>query len=124
MPLILALISAPLVYFGLGWVVSSIYWSINPIEGQDLLKDIISTSVMIHGIVAAVYNFIMGIIGATDNDTHENIAFWIGIGCPALGWALCAKILPISDGAMVLNYILCLGSMLYFGYRGWDKIID
>lgn len=123
MQLILAIISAPIVYFGLGWVILSIYWSINPIDGSDLIKDIISTSVLIYGIVACVYNFIMGSNGA-HNENENNVAVWVGLGCPALGWFLCAKILPVSEGAMVLNYILCLGSMLYFGYRGWDNILD
>lgn len=123
MPLILSIITAPIIYFGLGWIASSIYYSVNPVGESVTLHDIMSTSIFIYACVAAAYNGIMGSYAA-ETDAEENITGWLGLGIPGLAWFFCGYILPVSPGATVLTYILNLGSMLYFGYRGWDKILD
>lgn len=123
MSILLSIFTSPIVFFGLGWIVSSIYFSINPIDDDTLIKEIINASFCIYACVAAVFNFFMGAYSA-NNDTEESISFWIGVGLPALAWACCTKILPYSEGATAIFYILCLGSMLYFGYKGWNKILS
>ena len=121
MPFIFSIITAPIIYFGLGWVASSIYYSVKPIEETATIHDIMSTSIFIYACIAAAYNGLMGLY-ASDSEKDENITGWLGLGIPGIAWFFCGYLLPVSPGATILNYILCLGSMLYFGYRGWDKI--
>lgn len=121
MPIIISIILGPLAYFIFGWIASSIYFSINPVDGNDLITNIISTSVLIYAIIAAIYNFIMVILNdTTESDIEVNIVLII-VAIPIGSWFLCCKIFPISEGATLLNYILCLGSMVYCGYRGLQK---
>lgn len=122
MPILLAILIGPLVYFVLGYLSSSIYYSFYPVAGNDALTEIISKSAFIYAIVGAIYNFIMECIGS-DSELTETFSMWVSIGMPIGSWFLCYDIFPLSEGAALLNYILCLGSMIYFGFRGWKKII-
>ena len=82
-----------------------------------------STSIFIYACVAATFNGLMGLY-ASNSEKDENITGWLGLGIPGIACFFCGYILLVSPGVTILNYILCLGSMLYFGYRGWDRMLN
>ena len=71
-----------------------------------------STSIFTYACIAA----------ASDSEKDENITRWLDLRIPGIAWFFCGYLLPVFPGDTILNYIFCLGSMLFFGYRDWDKI--
>lgn len=123
MAFLLSIILGPVIYFLFGWISSSIYYSIYPAQGADLISDLIVRSALIYAIVASVYNFIMVILKDDTTDDTEVYFILTIVAIPIVSWFLCYKLFPISEAATILNYILCLGSMVICGYRGWSRLI-
>lgn len=114
MAFIINLIVSAIVYFGLGWITESIYFSINPTFDLTTLYKI---SLWIHTIIVCIYNFLMGLFSKDGPGV-----IYCGCGIPYVATIIITKFLPISEGAAVLDCVICIGSMLWAGYKGWDNI--
>ena len=114
---LLAIVVPFIVYFLGGWIVKDIYFSIYPITGDTTIQYICRSEITIFAIVSAVYNVLI----LCKKNGEVDKFFFIGLLVPFASWMLAAHILPISEGAALLNAILCIGSMIYIGFYAAEK---
>lgn len=109
MKFIVAIVLPFIFYFGLGWIAKDIYFSMNPITDDTLFVDIYKNEILVYAVIAAVYNF----FGTLHEDSV--ICTLVMVAIPIASYVLLAYVLPISEGAVYLNLILCVGSMIFTG---------
>lgn len=102
---ILAIIIPLIVYFGIGWIAKDIYFSIWEVVDSTTLEEIYNKEVLVYACVAVGYIILCSLI-LMDED---NIGGFVFAGAfPVAGYILCVYVLPISEGAAILNTILCI----------------
>jgi hypothetical protein len=114
---IIALIISAIVYFGFGWIVLNIYYSIYPISGDAQITSIYSTELLVYACIASAFSFICSAAMDKESDTRT----WSALGIPFASWLLFAKILPMSVGGSLLNTIICIISMTVFASKFADE---
>jgi len=97
---ILAIIIPLIIYFGIGWIAKDIYFSIWEIVDSTTLEEI-----LVYACVAVGYIILCHII-LDDNSPVGGMVF--AGAFPVVGYILCVYVLPISEGAAILNTILCI----------------
>ena len=108
---LLAIVVPFIVYFLGGWIVKDIYFSIYPITGDTTIQYINSRELMIYAFIASTYNVLLIIMKELDdNITMCSIVFLV-----PLASAFFVSFLPLSFGALILNTILCIGTMILTG---------
>lgn len=102
---ILAIIIPLIIYFGIGWIAKDIYFSIWEIVDSTTLEEIYNKEVLVYACVAVGYIILCYII--LDNNSSDGVMAFAG-ALPIAGYILCVYVLPISEGAAILNTILCI----------------
>lgn len=102
---ILAIIIPLIVYFGIGWIAKDIYFSIWEIVDSTTLEEIYNKEILVYACVAVGYIILCHII-LDDNSPVGGMVF--AGAFPVVGYILCVYVLPISEGAAILNTILCI----------------
>lgn len=103
--IILSIAIPIIVYFGIGWIAKDIYFSIWEIAGNTTIQEIYNKELLIHCCVAVGYIIISWII--LDDDGIMGFMLFVG-ALPIAAYILCVYILPMSEGAAILNTILCI----------------
>lgn len=113
---LLAIVVPFIVYFLGGWIVKDIYFSIYPITGDTTIQYISSRELMIYAFIASAYNALIIIM----NDLDDNITMCSIVFLVPLASAVLVSFLPLSFGALILNTILCVGTMIFTGIFAVD----
>lgn len=103
---VLAVIIPLIIYFGIGWIAKDIYFSMWEITASTTIRDIYNKEIFIYCCVAVGYIFICFQI------TDELVMIYFG-AVPVIAYILCAYIFPMSEGAALLNSILCVVVLIY-----------
>ena len=107
---ILAIIIPLIVYFGIGWINKDIYFSIWEIVDSTTLEEIYNKEILVYACVAVGYIILCHII-LDDNSPVGGMVF--AGAFPVVGYILCVYVLPISEGAAILYYLVYC-----WGYNG------
>lgn len=111
----LVIIIPLLVYIGLGWIVSDIYLSFQNV-GEMSIFEYENIRLWIYNIVATVYIFIINAMidfdQLIDANSAEDYFIWFLIALPLI-MAFVMQYIPISVGAALLNFIICILDMWF-----------
>ncbi len=113
---IVIIIVPVLVYVGLGWIASDIYFSF--IDTSDItIRDYENARFWIYNIIACIYLLITG-PSRCDPDVED----WIdGFRFLPIGLAyLMTSIIPVSLGATLLNFLICVIEMMIYTFLAFD----
>lgn len=101
-----------------GAIVWDIYYSGWSPSGDTLMTTICRRQVLVYGLVATAYNAI--VLSLSKRKYNEDMLILM-LCVPIASYVLTQHILPTSEGADILNSIICLGSMIFAGYIVADE---
>lgn len=109
---VLVIIVPILVYVGLGWIVSDIYFSMSDTSNLTI-HEYNMTQAWIRSIIASVYIYIVLQIEEGWNiDFNDEITPWIFIAVPLVA-AFAMNFIPVSAGSAWLLLLICILDMMW-----------
>lgn len=101
--ILIAIVISAIIYLGGGWCVYNIYLSCVDIETYTF-QEIYNSQILVYDIVAEAGILFFIFLAEKKRNISEPLGYFC-IGLPVACWVLFTQILPMSEGAAILNTI-------------------
>ena len=110
----IAVLVALLVYFGLGWVIKDITYSMMNISDKATLEEIANIDLIVYAVLAGVYIILcLGYLMEKVNDSDELFNKYMKVVLlPIAAYCISRYLIPPSIGSAILFYLLNICGMI------------